>query len=151
MKRIAVAFLLALGPVVCFADNPLNTTYTPSCPVVIVDGATMLGQLNHEGEFGVEFKNTGDKVVIGAMFGLDFLSGVGDYVPYFSGIDIADKVKPGKKSGTFYINLVPASYYTASKVYGFRVYLKKLQYADDTTWVDDGSRMCRTAIDFRRR
>lgn len=146
MKFAAIVLLIC--PAICLALKPVNKTIDDqSCPVVF-DNFYTAPALGTVAGFSVKFKNRTDKVIIGSDFGLDVMNAVGDFVPYFQTIDVADKVKPGK-SAHYIGRLIPVQQYRL--LAGYRVYIRKIAFADGTVWQDDGTMKCQIARDDRRR
>ena len=131
-------FLLALF--LAFQPTP-----APPCPLTIVRFQT--GRVVGDPQvFAVNVHNETDKVIIGSQFNIEFMNSVGDLVPYYRPIDAAGKIKPDKTT-RFFGKIYPWD--LIRNMNGYRVSVRKVQFADGSTWVDDGTLQCQSVRDYR--
>jgi hypothetical protein len=85
--------------------------------------------------------------IIGVKFDIDFMDAVGDWSESLTTFTLTDRIKPGKgRSGTFRLIGVD----DIRHLQGFRLYLKKVAFADGTVW-EDKTKACAWEQDNRRR
>jgi hypothetical protein len=142
MKSIA-AFALFICALPCMARiSVTNTSKDAGCPIAL-DPLLWPGD-GVARRYQIYYRNKTDKVVIGANFGLEMMDAVGDFSPYLTDFTLAGKTKPTKQNGgdfTVYTN--------GAKIIGYRLYVKKVAFADGSTWVDAGTKTCQYTQDAR--
>lgn len=145
MKTIVFPLLLLLATP-CLAKTKITNTSTSSaCPIKITEGFAWPGD-GVERRFEIDYVNQSSQVVLGANFGLDMMDGVGDFTPYLTDFTVGTKTKVGKKNFNNFFNLFTES---GTRVLGTRLWVKKVAFADGTSWVDDGSKKCQYTEDNR--
>ena len=131
MKTIFLATLLAALP--AFAqDAPKN-----ACPLDFQ--RTKLRITRPDARLTLRYKNTSAKQIVGAKFTLEFIDSTGDHSEYPEDFGDSSRTKPGETimfDGTWTLFIGDEA---APK---FRVYVKKIAFADGTTWADDGTGKC---------
>ena len=123
-------------------------TPAPPCPLTVIRSQTGPNYFVEPHVFSVHVHNETDKVIIGSQFNIDFMNAVGDLVPYDIPLDAAGTIKPDKKA-TFSGQIYP--FYLLHHMNGYRVSVHKLQFADGSTWVDDGTLQCQITVDYRHK
>ena len=142
---ICVALAMALvGDRACLAKSIVNTTSSDTvCPVSI--SAMLLPPTTAEHyELTFKFKNQTGRVIIGESFVFEAMDTVGDYSDPPKVLFTGNLLKPGgAASGGS--NLISVG------LGGYRFYVRKIAFADGTTWQDDGTKKCQYTEDLRMR
>lgn len=146
INTVLTLALLCATP--CLAKGKTtNTSADAGCPVEITNSSVSTppaGELYIGYRAYVDYKNNTTKKLIGEEFGLDVMSAVGDWSPYFGDLDMAANVKPGKRNFNNSWRIYPG------QISGSRFYVKKLSFDDGTSWTDDGTKKCQFVRDNRR-
>lgn len=142
---LALALCVAWGVAPAVAENPEQ-----KCPVVI-DQVDL--NYNHAGgrsapQLRVRFGNEASKGISTVTFSLSLLGTGGDPRPYPDDLTYSDGLESGKKK-VFIWELASESVDIHRA--GETVVIQKIEFADATTWVDDGSQSCVFTVDFHAR
>jgi hypothetical protein len=139
---LALALCFAGGAVECAGQSP-----EAKCPVVIDQ---LMLSYNHEGgrsvpQLKVWFENQAGKQVSTVTFSLSVLDSGGYRRPYPHSLKSHASLDSGKKKES-------AWELTAESVdihgTGETVAVTKIEFADASTWTDDGSESCALTVDF---
>jgi len=145
MKNAVLTLLLLLA-IPCLAKVKItNTSTDAACPVKITEAFVWTSH-DIQRRFEIDYTNQSSQVIMGANFGLDVMDGVGDFRPYLTDYTVGTTTKVGKKNFNNFF-----AFYTEydAKVLGTRLWVKKVAFADGTSWVDDGTKKCQYVKDNR--
>jgi hypothetical protein len=89
----------------------------------------------------IKFRNTGNKTIVAAKFGADFLDATNDRHESAWNYTSDDVVRPGEKKGPHWEDIV----YFEEFGYSIKAeaWLQKALFSDGTSWQDDGSKSCK--------
>jgi len=146
MKSIASSVVLAL----CLpwgVERTAAASPEQKCAVVIDQVALVY---NHAGghsipQLSARFGNAAGKRVTKVKFTLSLLGPGGDAHPYPYDLEYADGLETGTKK-FFNWDLVPEA--VDIRRSGESIFVQKVEFADSTAWIDDGSESCVLKVDF---
>lgn len=147
------ATLLFLGTFVCCAawgqsSTAPRDTAPAKCPVGFQHVDV---RYNHAGgesapQLRLAFTNRADKTITGFVFSLSILDSEGNPVPYATQFDYRREFPPGggERSRLWKLDAASVDMHRS----GESVILLEADFADGTTWKDDGSQGCTLSFDY---
>ena len=120
------------------------------CPVEFK--AMMHGKDSPKGSYvSVSFTNTSDKTIANSKFGVIVYDPVGHHTDYEKILLDKHEVKPGKTDKLSEETTIEmkSGFHADDPQHrnGVQVFLFKLNFADGTSWTDDGSKKCASTIE----
>ncbi len=146
MNRVANPFIVFILASVAAASCPAQKTAQP-CPVSY---SRLQMPLRHQGGMStpmvqLSFTNETKKKIDRAKFGLIVIDSDGSPAPYGKALTFTAGADPGKVvSAQWALDLEKIDI----EHMGETVYLESVDFADNTTWKDDGNQRCRDDIYF---
>jgi hypothetical protein len=150
MNRFAnpfIVFILALSAALCAAVSCAAQSTAQSCPVSF---SRLQMPIRHRGGMStpmvqVSFTNETKKKIDRAKFGLIVLDSDSSQAPYGKALTFSAGADPGKVvSAEWALEMEKVDI----EHLGETVYLQSVEFADGTTWKDDGKQQCRDDVYF---
>jgi hypothetical protein len=120
------------------------------CPVVIHSVALSYNHQDGQSrpQLRIEFGNGAGKQISNVTFSWSVLDAEGNPHPYPDDLTYQEGLETGKRKAFFW-NLAPEAVDIHRS--GETVVVKKVEFADTTRWIDDGSESCGFTVDFHAR